>query len=287
MFNEIVTPTSPEMPILIKKRRPSRRSLWMQMHFHDEIELVSVYEGKLAVRVEEKEIILTKGDSVFINHRVPHTTKNMVTGTVSVLLQFEPEKIRITEYEHMNKYLTVLIGDEDYKYFCFDGAGELGKQIFYYLDSINNEAEEKGTHYNTFIRGYLFLLTGSLYRSRILSDVKSKYISGEIEKILPCLKYIEENYNKQITLSELSEILHINQNYLCRLFKGATNSTVMEYINFVRIWKAENLLTTTSDSVLDISMEVGFSSISYFNRVFKKLKNTTPTVYRQYSKNNI
>ena len=81
----------------------------------------------------------------------------------------------------------------------------------------------------------------------------------------------------------------MNRHYFCRLFKKATNTTPTEYINFVRIWKAENLLITTDDSVLEISMAVGFSSVSYFNRTFKRLKNTTPTAYRHilYAKNKL
>ena len=83
-----------------------------------------------------------------------------------------------------------------------------------------------------------------------------------------------------MTLEKLAATLHMSGEYFCRVFKKATGITPTEYIHYVRIWKAENLLTTTHATILEISMEVGFTSVSYFNRVFKKRKGSTPTEYR-------
>ena len=57
--------------------------------------------------------------------------------------------------------------------------------------------------------------------------------------------------------------------------------TVTEYLNFVRICKAEKLLSSSEKSILEISEAVGFSSISYFNRVFKRVRSSSPGSYRK------
>ena len=131
------------------------------------------------------------------------------------------------------------------------------------------------------------ILLGTLYRNNILINIEEGYDKDAVKKIWPTIQYIENNYNKELSLEKLASTLNMNREYFCRIFKKATGITPVEYINYVRVWKAENLLTTTHASILEISMEVGFSSVSYFNRVFKKLRGTTPSAYRGilYAKN--
>ena len=111
-------------------------------------------------------------------------------------------------------------------------------------------------------------------------DTERFFASKEIQKILPALEYVNVNYSDDISLEEASSLLGFEVSYFCRLFKQATGATFTEYLNFVRICKAEKLLATTTDTVLDVSASVGFSSVSYFNRIFKKYKNSSPSVYR-------
>ena len=75
-------------------------------------------------------------------------------------------------------------------------------------------------------------------------------------------------------------MMGFDRSYFCRIFKSAIGATFTEYLNFVRICKAEKKLATTSESILEISAEVGFSSVSYFNKIFKKYKNCSPSAYR-------
>ena len=75
-------------------------------------------------------------------------------------------------------------------------------------------------------------------------------------------------------------MLNFDPSYFCRIFKQATGATFTEYINFVRVCKAERMLARSDVSILDISEAVGFSSVSYFNRIFKKYKSCSPRFYR-------
>ena len=131
----------------------------------------------------------------------------------------------------------------------------------------------------------LYYLIGWLERSGYLSGVDLPD-DQSVQKLLPALEYIDRYYAKQeLSLESVSDVLGLNSTYFCRLFKRITGRGFTEYLNFVRITKSEELLQNTSLSILDISLEVGFSSVSYYNRVFKKMKNCTPSVYRsaQYS----
>ena len=109
----------------------------------------------------------------------------------------------------------------------------------------------------------------------------------EVQKILPILSYINQSYAENITLEDASERLNFDPSYFCRIFKTATGATFTEYLNFVRISKAEKMLSKTRQSILEISEAVGFSSVSYFTRMFKKYRSCSPRVYHtaKYSPN--
>ena len=105
---------------------------------------------------------------------------------------------------------------------------------------------------------------------------KSKWSSS----IKPCLEYIEAHYSEQISLDALADVAGMNARYFCKVFYSLTHTTPMSYVNFYRIEQATLLLELTEYSVTDIAQKCGFWESSYFTKVFKKFKNTTPKQYR-------
>ena len=97
------------------------------------------------------------------------------------------------------------------------------------------------------------------------------------------INYIEKNYHNKISLQRVARHLGLNEAYLSSLFKQQTGQTFTEFVNLLRIEKSKELLRHSSASILDISLEVGFSNQNYFNRVFKKLTGITPGEFRRQS----
>ena len=149
------------------------------------------------------------------------------------------------------------------------------------------ECEQKRDAYEIFVRSHVLGVIGYLYRNGILSNGEQVFASSAIQKILPVMTYINQNFAEDLSLEDMSAMLGFDRSYFCRIFKTATGATFTEYLNFVRICKAEKKLCDGEKSILDISSEVGFSSVSYFNKVFKKYKNCSPSFYRsaKYAKN--
>ena len=104
----------------------------------------------------------------------------------------------------------------------------------------------------------------------------------ELVKLQEVFEYISENYGENITLGELSRIAGLNESYLCRIFKKATGRTVIDYVNFVRVCNAEKLLKTDM-SISDVAYNVGFSTLSHFNHIFRKYNRSSPSEYRRIS----
>lgn len=83
-----------------------------------------------------------------------------------------------------------------------------------------------------------------------------------------------------LTVSDIARRFNYNKDYLCRLFKQHTSLSPLEFIHFVRIGKAKELLSRTALPVSEIAMEAGYADDKYFMRLFKKQVNMTPSQFR-------
>jgi len=92
--------------------------------------------------------------------------------------------------------------------------------------------------------------------------------------------YIEQHYNKELTLEKLSSLFFINPSYCSYLFKEKTGTKLIDYVNSVRIGKAKEMLRRTDYKVYQIAKTLGYDNTKYFFRVFKKVTGSTPEEYR-------
>jgi len=144
----------------------------------------------------------------------------------------------------------------------------------------SEEEQKQEEAFDLYIKGTIYSIIALLCREGALSASNSAY-SADIKKILPALSYIDEHYAQDITLDDVARLQNLNPSYFCRVFKRASGSSFVDYLNFVRICKSEKLLAAGEKSILEIACDVGFTSLSYFNRTFKRYKNCTPTEYRR------
>ena len=93
-------------------------------------------------------------------------------------------------------------------------------------------------------------------------------------------KYIEENYQNDLSLSLLAKEFMMSSKYLSSVFKKTTGMNLNRYINIVRINRAEVMLQETEISIQDISYLCGYGDCSYFTKVFREIMGETPTEYR-------
>jgi len=93
-------------------------------------------------------------------------------------------------------------------------------------------------------------------------------------------EYIREHYQEELSLGRVAKAVHASSFYFCKMFKKATGLNFTEYVSRIRIEKAKNLLLNPNLRVSEIAFEVGFQSLTHFNRVFKKVLGRSPTEYR-------
>ena len=94
-------------------------------------------------------------------------------------------------------------------------------------------------------------------------------------------EFIEEKQSEDISLSQVAKAVNTSTFHFCKMFRKATGLTFTDYVSRVRIEKARNLLLNPNLRISEIAFEVGFQSLTHFNRVFKKITGQSPTQYRE------
>ncbi len=246
------------------------------MHMHKEYEFLKMTSGVMTVKTPDSEVTLTKGDILFINSYVPHTTYAQTYDQRNALVQFKPPSEKL---HYLTRYLNV----SNTPVYLFKKDLPETEELSRCIGAILAEVDERKAFWNEYVDASVSMMVAILRRYGVLSDVIYER-ADDITKVKPAISYIEENYNKEISTANLAQLLNFNESYFCRLFKKAIGTSAIDYINFVRVCKAEKLLGKDV-SLSEVAYETGFSSLSYFNRVFKKYNYYTPSEYKKIMKN--
>ncbi len=113
---------------------------------------------------------------------------------------------------------------------------------------------------------------------------KTVSADGDVSDILKAIIYIQNNYNKDITVEELCSMCNISKYNFMRKFKAVTGSPVHKFIIDYRMMQAKKLLSNSELNVKEIALQVGFEDNMYFSRAFKKHFGMSPTEYKNASK---
>ena len=94
-------------------------------------------------------------------------------------------------------------------------------------------------------------------------------------------QFIHDHQDEEIGLAEVARAVNTSSFYFCKLFKKATGLNFTDYVARVRVEKAKNLLLNPNARVSEVAFDSGFQSLTHFNRVFRRVAGSSPTVYRQ------
>ena len=133
-----------------------------------------------------------------------------------------------------------------------------------------------------------FLLSQLLFyanrNKKTVPDANDKQLQGTQKTITEIVAHINNNFQTELNLENISAEFFIDSCYLSRIFKKTVGMSFVDYINNVRVMEAKKLLTATDESIISIAENVGFKSNTHFGRVFKKVTGTSPLQYRKIKK---
>ena len=117
--------------------------------------------------------------------------------------------------------------------------------------------------------------------SLALDQVMVQEENAEPPQVTRAKRFIEEHKTGDISLRDVAKVVNVSTFYFCKLFKKATGLTFTEYLAQVRISKAKNLLLNPNLRVSEIAYDIGYQSLTHFNRSFHRIVGQSPTAYRR------
>ena len=266
--------------LLDNKTRQVKGKSSTDLHIHDEVQILAGVSGILEVSVNSKKSNLRVGDVMIINSRIPHKTNAILPFTSTVAVCIPASELFFVDFPKNRADLAAALTQNEKDFIYLRREDEISAEIFSTITRMNEENSKKDGAHALFTDGYAKILIGLMHRHGIINDLSSHCDKDAIVKLAPIFEHVEQNLSHEITLEEAAKLNGMNREYFCRFFKKATGITFVDYINFVRIHRAEELLISTQESISAISDELGFSSVSYFTRVFKNITTFTPAFYR-------
>ncbi len=132
----------------------------------------------------------------------------------------------------------------------------------------------------------------NLLLRRRLEDVRSHHARSDAktappnEDIMRVISYLEKHFVEDIGRGDLADIIGVHPDYLGKLFKKATGTTIKEYANRLRTEWAMKRLVDTEDKIITIAFDAGFENLRTFNRIFSHITGTGPAQYRERNREN-
>ncbi|MDP4150559.1 MAG: AraC family transcriptional regulator [Bacteroidota bacterium] len=119
--------------------------------------------------------------------------------------------------------------------------------------------------------------------TRTLSDASftNEHFSYNSRRIEKAFEYMNNSYDKSITLGEVARLVSMTEVSFSRFIKKRTGNTFIDSLNEIRLGHASRMLIDTTHSIAEVSYNCGFNNISNFNRIFKKKKGCTPKEFRE------
>lgn len=277
-------------PIYINK---AYEQVGSHLHAHDFIEIAYVMSGCGIHRIGEKEYAVSKGDLFIINYDIPHEFRSLADRSKPQLVVynciFRPEFLDYTlvnckdfyEVTHHFLFQALLINEtSQYKDIKLIDSETTDIEELYEKMYLEYQIKEEG--YIEILRAYVIELLITIFRS--FRKNKSLDNKGDLQRrklIDKVIRYMKDNYSKELKLEDLSTIAFLSPNYFSKLFKESTSMTLSEYIQKIRIEEACKLLLDTDKKIIDVAYDVGYKDIKFFNQLFKKIVGKTPGEYRK------
>ncbi len=269
-IREVVKFNPDKPPLFISE---ARKVLGHDSRLHEAIEIKYVLNGKINVMVETDVISASKGEIIFMNPYEIHSNVPAESDGEYALLMIG-----------LDYFSTVGISNINLRRLMIDTQLRIKRhiknpEILEIIKNIIAENSSKKDYSDILVSALMQQLFAILFREE--QDIKNNSSivnrTKNYKTIEPAVIMLRDDYNKTFSGDTLAQACNLNREYFCRVFKKAMGKTPIEYQTECRIRIADLLLKQGNLSIKEISQSVGFEDVSYFSRVYKKIKGIPPS----------
>ena len=247
-------------------------------HFHPEYELVYIEASKGTRHVGSHISSYRQSDLVLIGSNIPHLNFDFGLQTTyrKVVLHLKPSFVAnsLAQTPELSSIQNLLQRAQHGIAFTGDVKHRIGAQLFAL------EPLPAFQRYLQVLRLLEALTQADTFELLHSKPVESHFGHKEQERLQRIYAFVDQNYHRKVTLDEVAAYSYLTKEAFCRYFKKRTTYTFTDFLNRYRVTHAKReLLAGRSSS--EACFLSGFESLSYFNRVFKKITGRTPTAFRK------
>lgn len=252
-------------------------------HWHEELELIVAAKGSIKVCAASAEKIINEGEGCFINSNVAHSV-HKVESQAGILnsIVFHPKLIGDRHSIYWKKYLKPLIENQSKQIIHFEPSKVKDSKIISLIQSAwQVEADEK-FGFELEVRNLLSTLVLMLSEGssgKVYNPTPKDLRDMERTKLM--ITFIENHFNDELTLNQISKVVSISESECLRCFKRSTGLSPIQFLKQYRLIRAAELIRTTQLNISNIAEQCGFTDMSYFSKSFKEIFNESPTNYRR------
>lgn len=245
-------------------------------HWHDAIEIIYMIKGELDVTVESAGCHLYEGQCILINSSVIHSTK-CTSPNIGIAFQIPVNfiKLYLPDVQQLRFEIDDPTSDPDRQ-----NKISVFKETLMKM-KITDDTRPDG--YLLRFNSLLFEVLFQLYQnfSTKVFHAGMNHRAKDLERLEQVLNYTAKNYNRPISIEEISRVAFLESGYFCRFFKKHMGLTFLEYQNEVRLSYIYQDLLTTTDTLSAILERHGFTNYKLFRRMFFEHFNATPSQIRK------
>ncbi len=256
------------------------------LHKHDFLEMVYVIKGKAVHELNGTKTTIRAGDYFIIDYEAYHQYHSVgnrefvIINTLfkpqivdKVLIHCRSFQDLINHYLIRFNYTMLEKSPTDFIFHDDDGS------VLALIEKLQHEFKSKNSGYRELMRCYLLEIIIGTMRRISKKDPRNSYH----DCCRYILDYVDENYMKPLTLTDISKELNFSLPYICRRFKNEVGMSFVDYLQRKRIEQSCRLILNTDKKIPDIAELVGYTDTKFFNQVFKKHLKMTPRNFKSIS----
>jgi len=283
-FEELREPMdmpNPQFPIKIGLSKVKQEGLGLfHHHWHEHLEFLYFTSGEAIIECNSVPYKVKSGDLIVINSNELHYGTSLSSNLSYYVLIADVSILHSQAIDAAeSKFITPLIQNR----LLIKNHIRDSKEAESCILTINNELQSKQFGYELAVKSELYRLLAFLLRGHtanaIIVNQHHRRLEN-VERFAPVFTYIEEHFQEDISVEQLSALAGLSRSHFSRLFKELSGQTILQYITAKRLQQAYHLLRHSSLSVSEVAEATGFNDIYYFSRIFKKHKKIAPSFAR-------
>lgn len=270
-----------ENPLLsIRIFRAQRQEVgYTNWHYHKQLELLLVLDGRLDVYLEDDSFHMRAGDLLIIGDSELHRDRSSKQLDY-IVLQFDLDQF----FDHSSipyiRYFSQTHMPLSKANYIFKENETIKKQAAACIEGILQEASRKETGYelavSILIKQILLLLLRGDTRKMLAEQDNFDKI-----RLKPVLDYVENHLNDRIQVEEVCKIANMSYYYFVKYFKKTIGLSFTEYVNYRKVKWAERILLTKDMSISEVGERIGMPNMAHFYKMFKKYNDCSPKQFQR------